>query len=171
MMHDSGLTRTELVWYPGVLNRREVIRAVGEAKPIAPFGEKFQYQNVMVSAAGEAVASAENSTWEQLMNKRILQPLGMKKTVLTLPAVMRSKDYALGYEYDEAAKTAKRLPFRSESAMSSIAPAGSVYSNASDMAQWLRFMLAGGIIGGTRLVSEKIKHSKRLTTSTSSIKA
>ncbi len=155
MMHDSGLTRTELVWYPGILNRREVIRAVGEAKPTAPFGEKFQYQNVMVSAAGEAVASAENSTWEQLMNKRILQPLGMKKTALDLPAVMRFGDYALGYEYDEAAKTAKRLPFRSESAMSSIAPAGSVYSNASDMAQWLRFMLAGGIIGGKRLVSEK----------------
>lgn len=155
MMHDSGLTRTELVWYPGVLSRREVIRAVGEAKPTAPFGEKFHYQNVMVSAAGEAVASAENSTWERLMNKRILQPLRMKKTVLDLPAVMRFGDYALGYEYDEAAKIAVRLPFRSESAMSSIAPAGSVYSNASDMAQWLRFMLAGGIVGSKRLVSEK----------------
>ncbi len=55
MMHDSGLTRTELVWYPGVLNRREVIRAVGEAKPTAPFSGKFQYQNVMVSAAGHQI--------------------------------------------------------------------------------------------------------------------
>ena len=155
MMHDSGLTRTELVWYPGILNRREVIRAVGEAKPTAAFGEKFQYQNVMVSAAGEALASAENSTWEALMNKRILQPLGMKKTVLTLPELMRSKDYALGYEYDDASKTAKRMPFRSESAMTSIAPAGAVYSNAEDMAQWIGFMLAGGIFDGKRLVSEK----------------
>ncbi len=155
MMHDSGLTRTELVWYPGVLSRREVIRAVGEAKPTAPFGEKFQYQNVMVSAAGEALASAENSTWEALMNKRILQPLGMKQTVLTLPELLRSKDLALGYEYDEAAKTMKRTPFRSESALSSIAPAGSVYSNAEDMAEWLRFMLAGGVFDGKRLISEK----------------
>ena len=155
MMHDSGLTRTELVWYPGVLSRREVIRAVGEAAPTAAFGEKFQYQNVMVSAAGEAVAGAENSTWEQLMNKRILQPLGMKKTVLTLPELMRSKDYALGYEYDEAAKTAKRMPFRSESALASIAPAGAIYSNAENMAEWLRFMLAGGTFDGKRLVSEK----------------
>ncbi len=155
MMHDSGLTRTELVWYPGVLSRREVIRAVGAAATTAAFGEKFQYQNVMVSAAGEAVASAENSTWERLMNKKILQPLGMSKTVLTLPELLRSKDYALGYEYDEAAKTAKRMPFRSESAMSSIAPAGAVYSNAEDMAQWLRFMLAGGAFDGKRLVSEK----------------
>jgi len=155
MMHDSGLTRTELVWYPGILNRREVIQAVAKAKPTAPFGEKFQYQNVMVSAAGEAVASAENSTWEALINKKILQPLGMKQTVLTLPELMRSRDHALGYEYDESVKTARRIPFRSQRAVSSIAPAGSIYSNAGDMAQWIRFMLAGGVFDGKRLVSEK----------------
>lgn len=155
MMHNSGLARTELVWYPGVLGRREVIRAVGEATPTAPFGERYQYQNVMVSAAGEAAASAQNSTWERLMNERILKPLGMKQTVLTLPALTRSKDYALGYEYDEAAKKAERMPFRSESALSSVAPAGSVYSNASEMGQWLRLMLAGGVFDGKRLVSAK----------------
>lgn len=155
MIHNSGLARTEIVWYSGVLNRREVIRAVAEAKPTAPFGERFQYQNVMVSAAGEAAASAQNSTWETLMNERILKPLGMKRTVLTLPVMTRSKDYALGYEYDEAAKIARRMPFRSESALASIAPAGSVYSNANDMAQWLRLMLGGGTLDGKRLVSEK----------------
>ncbi len=112
MIHDSGLARTELIWYPGVLNRREVIRAAGEAKPTARFGERFQYQNVMVSAAGEAVARAQNSTWEILINERILKPLGMKRTTLALPALMRSKDYALGYEYDEATKKTKRMPFR-----------------------------------------------------------
>lgn len=155
MIHDSGLARTELIWYPGVLNRREVIRAAGEAKPTARFGERFQYQNVMVSAAGEAVAQAQNSTWETLMNERILKPLGMKRTTLALPALMRSKDYALGYEYDEATKKTKRMPFRPESAMASVAPAGSVYSNASEMANWLRLMLAGGVFDGKRLVSEK----------------
>lgn len=127
MIHHSGLARTEFLWYPGVLSREEVIRAAGEAKPTAPFGEKFQYQNVMVTAAGEAVAKAQNSTWESLMNKRILKPLGMKQTTLTLPEMLRSKDYALGYEYDKEAKKAKRIPFRSQSALWSAAPAGSVY--------------------------------------------
>ena len=155
MIHNSGLARTELVWYPGVLNRQEVIRAVAEAKPTASFDEKFQYQNVMVTAAGEAVAKAQNSTWEKLMNERILKPLRMKQTVLTLPELQRASDYALGYQYNEATKTAARMPFRPESALSSVAPAGSVYSNANEMANWLRLMLAGGIFDGKRLVSEK----------------
>ncbi len=155
LRHNSGLGRTEIVWYPGVLNRREVISAVAEAKPTAPFGERYQYQNVMVSAAGEAVARAQNSTWERLMNERILKPLGMKQTTLTLPAMRRSGDYALGYEYNEAAKRAERMPFRSENALASVAPAGAVYSNANEMGQWLRLMLAGGVFDGKRLVSEK----------------
>lgn len=155
LRHNSGLARTEIIWYPGVLSRQEVIRAVAEAKPTARFGERFQYQNVMVSAAGEAVARAQNSTWERLMNERILKPLGMKQTVLTLPAMRRSGDYALGYKYNEAAKKAERMPFRSENALASVAPAGAVYSNANEMGQWLRLMLAGGVFDGRRLVSEK----------------
>ncbi|HEX8289174.1 MAG TPA: serine hydrolase [Pyrinomonadaceae bacterium] len=155
MIHNSGLARTEFIWYPGVLNREEVIRAVGEAKPTAPFGEKYQYQNVMVTAAGEAIAKAQNSTWEKLMNERILKPLGMKQTTLTLPAMQKSKDYALGYEYDNGTKKTERIPFRSQDALWSAAPAGSVYSNAREMGEWVRFILAGGVFDGKRLISEK----------------
>src|SRR6185437_12405160 len=45
-----------------------------------------------------------------------------------------------------------RLPQRE---ITAAAPAGAINSNARDMAQWLRFMLAGGTINGKRLVSEK----------------
>ena len=34
-----------------------------------------------------------------------------------------------------------------------IGPAGSIISSARDMAQWLRFQLNDGTVGGTRLVS------------------
>ncbi|MEQ1923079.1 MAG: serine hydrolase, partial [Pyrinomonadaceae bacterium] len=36
-----------------------------------------------------------------------------------------------------------------------VAPAGSLNSSARDMAEWLRFVLNGGTVGGKRLVSEK----------------
>ena len=35
----------------GVLDREELIKAAGMAKPTAKLGEKFQYQNVMYAAA------------------------------------------------------------------------------------------------------------------------
>lgn len=155
MRHNSGLARTEALWYPGVLAREEVIRAVGFAKPTAPLGKRFQYQNVMYAAAGEMVARAQNSTWERLMTERLLRPLGMKRTTLSLPAMLRAPDYALGYQYNPETKELKRLPFRSESALASVAPAGALYSNAREMAEWLRLMLGGGVYAGKRLVSEK----------------
>ena len=64
----------------GVLNREELIQVAAMAKPTAKLGEKFQYQNVMYAAAGEAIARAENSTWDQLIATRIFKPLGMRSS-------------------------------------------------------------------------------------------
>jgi CubicO group peptidase (beta-lactamase class C family) len=50
LSHRSGLNRTELAWITGRLNREEIIRVAGLAKPTAKLGEKFLYQNVMYTA-------------------------------------------------------------------------------------------------------------------------
>jgi CubicO group peptidase (beta-lactamase class C family) len=153
LTHRTGLAGTDIAWYTGVLNREEVIRAAGRAKATARLREKFQYQNVMYSAAGETVARAEGTTWEDLISSRILKPLGMSKTVLTLRELQAAPDYSLGYEYDAKIKQARQLPTRD---LSNIAPAGAINSSAREMAQWLKFLVARGVApNGKRLVSEK----------------
>ena len=52
LAHRSGLNRTDLAMVTGVLNREELIKVAGMAKPTAKLGEKFQYQNVMDAAEG-----------------------------------------------------------------------------------------------------------------------
>jgi CubicO group peptidase (beta-lactamase class C family) len=151
LSHASGLNRTDLAWITGVLNREEVIRVAAQAKPTAKLREKWQYQNVMFSAAGECVARAENSTWESLIRERIFKPLGMRASNLNVPDTLRSPDYSLGYNYDEDTKETRRLPMRD---FPQVAAAGAINSNARDMAQWLRLMLGGGAFEGKRLVSE-----------------
>src|SRR5688572_8779300 len=54
LCHRSGLGSTDLAWYTGTLTRDEVIRVAAHAKPTAKLREKWQYQNVMYCAAGEA---------------------------------------------------------------------------------------------------------------------
>ncbi len=152
LSHRSGLNRTDLAMVTNLLNREELIRVAGMAKPTAKLGEKFQYQNVMYAAAGEVVAKAQNSTWDEVITNRIFKPLGMKATDTTVAAMQQSPDYSLGYEYNATTKQTRRLPMREIPAS---APAGAINSNARDMAEWLRFMLAGGVINGRRLVSEK----------------
>jgi CubicO group peptidase (beta-lactamase class C family) len=151
LSHSSGLNRTDLAWITGVLNREEVIRVAAQAKPTAKLREKWQYQNVMYSAAGECVAKAENSTWESLIKERIFKPLGMRASNLNVPDTLRSPDHSNGYNYDEDTKETRQLPMRD---FPQVAAAGAINSNARDMAQWLRLMLGGGAFESKRLVSE-----------------
>jgi hypothetical protein len=65
----------------------------------------------------------------------------------------KAKDYSFGYNYNFDTKETKRAPFRD---IVEVAPAGSINSSARDMAQWLRFVLSGGVApDGKRLISEK----------------
>src|SRR5689334_20116378 len=135
LSHRSGLNRTDLAMVTGVLNREELIKVAGMAKPTAKLGEKFQYQNVMYTAAGEAVAKAQNSTWENLIAKKIFKPLGMTNSDTDSNEMQKSRDYSFGYEYNTTTKATRRVPQRS---IVAAAPAGAIDSSARDMAQWVR---------------------------------
>ncbi len=151
LCHRSGLPRTDLSWYTGVLSPEEVIRAACEAVPTAKLGEKFQYQNVMFLTAGEIVAKVQKTSWQNFVHKRIFEPLGMKQSNFTPKETYRYPDYSLGYTYLEATKTTQHLPMRT---LTNAAPAGAINSNVTEMAQWIRFLLNRGVYNGKRLVSE-----------------
>ena len=152
LAHRSGLNRTDLAMVTNKLDREELIKVVGLAKPTAKLGEKFQYQNVMYAAAGEVVARAQNSTWDQVIVNKIFKPLGMRGSDTTVPEMQKARDFSFGYDYNSSTKVTRQLPQRE---IPAVAPAGAINSSARDMAQWLRFNLAGGVIDGKRLVSEK----------------
>lgn len=152
LCHRSGLERTDLAWYTGKLNSREIIRVAGEAKPSAKFGEKFQYQNIMFLTAGEVVAAAQKRPWGDVLRQRIFRPLGMKDTTLSVDAMQQRDDFSLGYGYNPGTKETRVLPIRD---LRMIAPAGAINSNVQDMAQWLRLMLGGGTFQGKQMLSQE----------------
>jgi len=106
----------------------------------------------MYTAAGEAVAQAQKSTWDKLIATRIFKPLGMKNSDTSAAAMQKAKDYSFGYDYNPSTKETRHLPQRE---IEAAAPAGAINSSARDMVQWLRLMLNDGSINGRRLVSEK----------------
>ncbi len=148
--HSSGLDRTDFTWYTGVLSREEAIRVSVLAKPTAKFREKFQYQNNMYSAAGEVVARANNTTWENYIAARFFKPLGMRSSDTSVKVMAKAADHATGYGLQD--KVATKAILRD---LTNIAPAGAINSNVKDMSQWVRLMLGGGIFEGKRFVSEK----------------
>jgi CubicO group peptidase (beta-lactamase class C family) len=147
LSHRSGIARGELAWLGSGLDRDEVLRRVRFLKPEAPFRSRFSYQNMMYLAAGVAAAKAAGTTWESLLQQRILTPLGMTSslpTSKTLSTTNVAKPH--GAERDSLFM---EPPFEAEN----IAPAGAILSNAVDMGQWLRFQLNDGVINGKRLLS------------------
>jgi CubicO group peptidase (beta-lactamase class C family) len=151
LSHRTGLkAHDDAVWLENQkLSRQEVIKAVMLNKPTAKFREKFQYNNVMYTAAGECVASAQKSTWEDVIRTRILQPLGMNASAPTLREVQDRSVLSFCYRSGSNARITRR------SDLYNVAPAGAIVSSARDMTQWLRLMLGGGVIDGKRLVSEQ----------------
>lgn len=152
LSHSSGLARTDLAMVTNKLNRVELIKVVGEAKPIAGLREKFSYQNIMVAAAGEIVAQITKKPWETFVPEKIFKPLGMENSTMDIGQMQKSKDFSFGYDYNFDTKKTRKLPMLD---IAETAPAGSINSSADDMAKWLKFVLNGGELNGKRLVSKE----------------
>ena len=148
LTHRSGLSRGELSWFAAGISREEVLRRVRHLKPSSAFRSRWEYQNVMFLAAGEAAGKAAGTSWDDLLQQRIFAPLQMT----TSQAVARNPHTIGNFasSHRVARDTVYAIPHAN---MDDIAPAGSIISNARDMAQWLRFQLGDGMYDGKRLVS------------------
>ena len=153
LSHQTGLGRTDLsLQFTRTLTREEAIKLAGLAKPNAKLREKYQYQNTMYAAAGDAAAKASRTTWENLVETRIFKPLGMNSTNTSIVKMQRSPNFSLGYDYNPETKETRSVQITD---LSLLGGAGAINSNARDMAQWVRLMLGGGVYEGKRLISEK----------------
>src|SRR5262249_8294870 len=146
LTHRSGIARGELVWLGSGLTRDEVLHRVRFLKPESPFRSRYSYQNMMFLAAGQAAGRAAGTSWDELVKQRIFTPLGMTSSVTTSKG-LSTTNYSRPHGMSHDTVVAKPM-FDAEN----IGPAGSILSNARDMAQWLRFQLNDGMVDGKRLV-------------------
>lgn len=152
LSHRTGLrANADLAAEPGVLTMDQYVRATTSAKPAVPFRSAFQYSNAMVVAAGEIAGVANRASWSDVIQRRILTPLGMASTTPDLFAAMKLPNHATGYVYDDATRSWRATP--PPQTLHVLAPAGSIASTAHDMARWLRMLSEGGMVDGKRFVS------------------
>ncbi|NOG54746.1 MAG: serine hydrolase [Planctomycetes bacterium] len=152
LSHQTGFTRMSILWAAGTATREQIVTTAANAEPWDTFRQNFHYNNVMYMAAGMAAGRAADSNFNSLMTERLLMPLEMTESNLTYEAAHEAPDLALGYMWDEETSAYEHVPMRK---IDTVGPAGSINSNAHDMAHWLRFLLDGGQWGGSRLISEE----------------
>ena len=147
--HRTGLAHHDLLWYRSPWPPEEIVRRAGLLPLDQPFRTRFQYQSTMFTAAGLAAASAADQSWQDLVQKRLFDPLEMKASCFTSTAAARASDRAAGHRLNRLGRpqVVDYYPMETPD------PAGSVHSTARDLARWAIFQLGDGRAGGHRLVS------------------
>ncbi len=149
LTHRIGLERGDQLWYATAYSREEVLRRVRYLVPSSSVRSRFGYQNIMFLAAGQIIPSITGKSWDDFVADRIFTPLGMKESGTTIRTLSRSTDVATPHaKIDDKVRP---IPWR---LIDNIGPAGSINSNVTDMAQWLRLQLGKGKFEGKQLVSE-----------------
>ena len=94
-----------------------------------PIGETVEYSNLGMGLLGHILELKTGKSYEQLVTERILDPLGMSDSVMTIPA-HKQDDFAIGH--DVTGKPAHHWDFLA------LAGAGAFRSDISDMSLFLQ---------------------------------
>lgn len=155
--HRSGLPRHEKMWYGSPYDRPELIRRLRYLQPNTDFRTTFHYQNMMFVTAGYLIGQVAGSTWEEFTQERILDPLGMSTTLLTLSGSVLTPMIAQPYLKPKVGDTSlQKTPFYNNDIC---APAGAIYSSLNDIATWVRLHLNKGKLNDTQFVAENTINS------------
>jgi len=149
MCHRSGLAKYDAhAVFCTKDDRKAMVEDLQYLQPAAPFRTLLQYSNQMVMLAGYVVEVLSGMSWEEFVQKRILDELGMADTSFFAEKLDGIEDHARGYVFTGADyMQTEYLPLRG------VAPAGGIVSNAEDMAKYLQFQLGDGSWNGKQLVS------------------
>ena len=150
LTHNTGLGNADLLWARGDMDRPEILRRVRFLKPAYSLRSSFIYQNVMYGAAGDVVARASGMSWADFLRTRIFVPVGMTRTYATFGQMAETRDANVSRAHFRVRDTIRVI---AEDTVDAIPAAGSVWSTASDMARWARFLLDSTRVGDKRLVS------------------
>jgi len=147
MCHRTGLPRHDYSWYGSTASRSELLGRVQYQEPSAELRARYQYNNFMFLAQGMVIEKLTGKSWEENLRERILKPLGMTRTNMSVLDMEKSDDRSLAYQ-EENGKP-KPIPYRN---IDAIGPAGSINSCAKDMANWLITWINSGKFNGTEII-------------------
>jgi len=119
---------------------------------------KYQYSNAGINTAGRLIEVVSGMPYEQFLDQRLLQPLGMTETTFwPTPAQLTrlAKSYRATKDKSDIEETPiDQLRYPLDDRTRGPVPAGGLFSTAADMGRFGQMILNGGTFTGRRLLSE-----------------
>jgi CubicO group peptidase (beta-lactamase class C family) len=154
LSHRSGLPRHDLIWYAkeGGLSRDELIAALAHLPASKPFRQTWQYNNILYTLAGHLAGLLSGGSYEEGVQRRILDPLQMGRTNFRVAEVEKDGDHARPHVLDDD-DAQKEVPYAH---LDLVGPAGCINSCATDLGPWLLTLVGRGVGGGDPLLTEAL---------------
>ena len=140
-----GLGGGDLMAWLSELPRDSIVRKIAGLPANSSFRSTYEYNNIMYAVAGELIPAVTGESWEAFVTRRIVQPLGMTRTVPTLAARgPNGNDASPHIDHDFAGKPEIVIP----DSIDNIGPAASIQSTITDLAKWVAVQLDSGRVAG-----------------------
>ena len=151
-----GLGAGDLMFWPDSNNftKKDIIHNLRYLKQVSGFRTKYDYDNLMYIVAGEVIARASGTTWENFIETRILEPLGMQETATSFKNVKNKTNVIDPHAPVDGKVQVVRRDW-SQLANS----AGGIYSNITDMSKWIIMQMNNGKYGNglnKKIFSEEV---------------
>lgn len=146
LVHRSGIGAYAgdlLQFPPSTFTRKEIIKKARFLPLRTGFRYSYAYDNILYLVAGELIEAVSGMPWEEFIKTRILQPVGMTKSITRISTLRAQGNYALPHaRFNGEVKEVTNFFTQGVSDLTN--PAGGIASNAVDMSRWLLAQLDSG---------------------------
>lgn len=167
LTHRVGIERADNLWIAGPFDRAEILERARHLPASESFRAGYGYNNLMYIAAGEVLAAASGTSWDDFVETRLFGPLGMTRSTVRAAEIERRDNVASSHTRIDGRVTA--VPRRD---YTTLGAAGAAYSSAHDLSRWVRMHINGGVLDGRRILSEEVVrelHEPQVVTPTDSV--
>eukprot|EP00736_Rhodelphis_marinus_P009129 Rmarinus@m.12280 len=157
LSHRTGVPRYDVLWFAGAsfhgYDRDTILDTMHEMRQGSDFRTDSEFNNFMYMLAGSIVAErAGFDSWEDMVQARILDVVGMNSTKTSCEAAVDTGNYAFAYGLNTAFQNVRmRDDFNSN--LDVISASSGISANAKDMGQWLKVLLADGFLHGEQVLT------------------
>ncbi len=161
LSHMSGLPFKSAVEEPTLdgLPLAAAVRSYAAAPLQTEPGTHYQYSNAGINTAARILEVVSGMKYEDFMQRRLFDPLGMKDTTFW-PSAEQVSRIAKSYRPDDTRTNLVEFPITqllyplTDRTRRFPMPAGGLFSTAQDTALFCRMLLNGGELNGRRYLSE-----------------
>jgi CubicO group peptidase (beta-lactamase class C family) len=156
----TGLPRQDLEWIFEFKNAtpETSLALLGTMQPTSKFGEVFQYSNLMAAAAGYVGAHLVypnkelGAAYDEAMQRKIFDPLGMKSTTFDMARALRGNHASPHGDNVDGKPSVANIAF--DYSVMPHRPAGGAWTSAHDLIRYVQLELTQGKLpNGKQLVS------------------